>query len=206
MDRLTEIFNNHRELMAQFLAIERQTTLMGDLSFPVNLHTYSGQARVREEIGRVCEEVAEVLTAETTAERVEEVADVLSFLIELFTTVGVNADSLVDHCGDIQHDSLTCIYSETHVVLEQVPISLGDSNNHWHQFVVLLWKWAHMLKAKPWKLNPKPTDTEGFKSFSSKIFKMFIFCCYLESIEDDLLYRTYVRKSRRNRERIASGA
>lgn len=208
MSRLVRVFEGQRELIKKFNAIERQTVGLGDEGIPVNLHTYAGQARVRECAGRVSEEVSETIAAMGTPNFLDEVADVLSFLIELFIVIGCTEAVISPHCGHPEHDSLWCSYARVRDAIENHPDRHPEEEpmDAWSYFVVGLWSWIHDLKAKPWKLNPKPTDAETFVSNAHFIFMSFINTCYFNSISDEELYNAYAKKQQINLVRIRTKA
>jgi dUTPase len=200
-DRLSLIYAGQHELLTHFNSIERTTIGLGDVGTTLNLQTYSGQARLRDFIGRVSEEIGEVVRCETPADLLEEIVDVLSFLIEIFHMIQVDVDALAHPCG-MHHDSLVCVYSraQDRVLTGHFPVAV---DMHWETLLIQLWIWAHELKAKPWKLQPKITDERFFRERAGLIFNSFIACCYCESITDEELFNAYQRKHAINLARIA---
>ncbi len=105
-DKLENIFERQRELMARYHEIERDNGLLLYEGIPVDLHDRMGQVRIRELIRRSVEELFEASHAlknspwkqshVLTDERhfVEELADAFHFFIELCLAVGLDADTL----------------------------------------------------------------------------------------------------------------
>lgn len=197
-DRIQEMFDGQRRLIDKFYPIEVQT-LGIDPHLPVDLHTHRGQARVKECAGRISEEVVELLHADAAGEKLEETADVLCFLLELFHVIGVAPAQFAPYCGSDYHDSLECCMNRAMEANRQVEAG----RLQWHDFIAEVWSWMHQLKAKPWKLTPNPTDVEGFKSHARWVFFIFLRVCESEDLFEDELYEAYFDKHKINLERIA---
>jgi hypothetical protein len=194
--RLQLIFDGQRRLIDKFYPIEVQTLGINP-DIPVDLQSHRGQARVKECAGRISEEVVELLEARRPGDQLEETADVLCFLMELFHVIGITPDEFAPHCGNEYHDSLECIYNRA------MNANRETERLEWYDFLGELWAWMHELKAKPWKLNPKPTDVATFKEHARWVFLVFIRVCDTQDTSEDDLYEAYFRKHRINLERIA---
>ena len=103
---LQAMFDRQRELMGAYHVIERENGLLLSDQVPIDLHDKLGQARIRELIRRVVEElfeashtlknspwkVSHVLTDEDHF--YEELSDAWHFFLELLITVGIDAEDL----------------------------------------------------------------------------------------------------------------
>ena len=210
-ERLEKIFEKQKQLATRFHEIERQTMPGSDQGIVVNLQTYVGQARMRELAARTAIEVTEVVRAKTRRDGVEEIADVLHFLVELFLAGGLKAADVAPACGSTTHDRLQCAFSATtdlvnsdqalHDVLTKCDIPAVV----WVEFQDSLWHWMNNLKAKPWKLNPKPTDVKKFRAEAPVVFASFLMAVMSYGIEEEELFQAYFRKHQINEQRISEG-
>lgn len=196
-DRVQEIFNAQLILMDHFYPIERQTLGL-PLFIPENLQTHMGQLRVKECAGRVSEELVEILDADIEEHRNEEIADALSFLLELFHVIGVTRIEFAPDSEFPADDSLTALYRRANERL------LRRKEIDWRDLMVALWSWMHELKAKPWKLKPSLTDVLTFRTGARTIFFLFIRICFRYGVSADQLCSAYFRKHRINLARIAA--
>ena len=105
-DMFENIFSRQIELMAEYHSIEHRNGLLLYPTVPIDLHDRKGQARIRELIRRVIEELMEsshtlknspwkqshVLT--DADHFYEELSDAFHFFIELCIAVGMTAEDL----------------------------------------------------------------------------------------------------------------
>ena len=105
-DKLQNIFSRQLDLMEKYHNIEKHNGLLQYEAVPIDLHDRMGQARIRELIRRIVEELFEashvlknspwkqshVLTDENHF--YEELSDAFHFFIELCIAVGLDAEAL----------------------------------------------------------------------------------------------------------------
>jgi hypothetical protein len=105
-DMLSNIFARQKELMEKYHDIEKNNDLLIYEGIPIDLHDRKGQARIKELIRRIVEELNEashtlknqswkqshVLT--DTTHFYEELSDSFHFFIELCIAVGLSSEDL----------------------------------------------------------------------------------------------------------------
>jgi phosphoribosyl-ATP pyrophosphohydrolase len=200
IDRLTEVFNHQHGLMKRFHEIER--TNIGRFDLYPNLLSYQGQARIRELASRVAIEVSEACRSRTVAEYLEETADILHFLVELFLACGLSVEDIVPKSR--RADRLDLVFQDM-IRTHKANLS-QDPRLIWAPFCDALWNWCHQLKHKPWKRNPQETHLQNFLNSAPAVFQEFIRACIAFEITPSELYGAYFAKHRENQKRLTSKA
>jgi hypothetical protein len=107
-DMLDAIFQRQRELMEKYHKIEESVGLLQTLDVPVDLHSHSGQARLKDFAWRITEELGEAMNClknkpwkqsqmlTDTDHYLEEIADAFHFFIELCILSGIDAKGLCE--------------------------------------------------------------------------------------------------------------
>jgi hypothetical protein len=183
MEPLEQIFKHQRALTSQFQQIELLNGLLDYLGeIPFDLTNAKAQKQVRATMGFIIEEIGEVMDGGETA---EELADVCHFLVELCIFSGIGPK-------DIHSQGLAKLFELTS------PFS--------HRLLVRNLALAmHCLKAKPWKMNPKPSDLESYRMHVKGAFYAFISFVKFYGFTADDLFKAYMGKAQVNQERIDGG-
>lgn len=199
-DRLAEIFRKQRELTLRFHPIEHENRALHgsfDPKVPVDLLSFAGQDTIRGHAWRIVEEVAEAREARvkgTFNSFVEEMADVLHFVVELMILSDVEVVDLADRDASIG-DRLTLCYP-----MRGRPKISEDSA--WLEFLDTLGDAIHELRWKAWKQNPVATNVKAYRWKLNDVFFAFCKVCDSAGIGPDLLHMAYFAKHRVNVERI----
>lgn len=127
---IEDLIAGQREVFAAFHAIERQRPhLIPPVdSFPVDLNSYEGQQLIRIYCWRAVEEFYEAQAEEDPRYRIVELADVLTFTLDLFLITGLLPD------GKLSAPRLN------------LPADL--------RFIYALAAISHGLRNRPWKRHP----------------------------------------------------
>ena len=200
VDRLIDIFEKQAELARTFHRIEKENKVWEwdhDLVVPVT--TVFGQERMRSLGWRVIEELAEALDATTVEKTIEELIDVGHYLVELCISAGVTIAYIQRHLGITPEgfDLLDQLFAQS---LQVTPSpSLNDASL---EFVVDLGLTMHGLKAKPHKVNPKPTDVAQFHQ--GLVLNLVAYATLLRAayIMPAKFYEGYLDKNMTNHQRI----
>lgn len=184
------IFKRHQELIVKFEAVEKQNGLLLHDAIPVDLDSKKGQASLRVTAWRITEEVAEAIAADYRMDRIsfkEEVADVLSFLIEMMILCGIPASDL---------DKKFYTLGGTTSVEE-------DRDAAWLDFILELGTTMNYLKNKPWSLKEKPLIAKkSFHEGMIRTFRRFLAAAKENKITEAQLMESYVAKNIINHERL----
>jgi hypothetical protein len=198
MDRLEQIFEHQRTLTNDFREIELKNDLLDyTWRIPFDLTNSKAQQQLRTTAWFIVEEIGEVLVSAPENQK-EEVVDVFHFLVELMLCSGVTPTTIFPSSyGDT--DKLTLAYKL--VLSGQIP----TENNPTVELIKQLAKAMYCLKAKPWKLTPKPTAVAAFKTRLINTFFAFINFAFAYGLTADVLFSAYMRKAQINKERIEGG-
>ena len=105
-DKLEAIFARQEELMRKYNKIEAKNDLLQTDKIPVDIHSHTGQARLKDFAWRITEEFGEAMNClknkpwkvtqmETdVVHYLEEIVDAFHFFIELCILSGLNAEDL----------------------------------------------------------------------------------------------------------------
>jgi hypothetical protein len=202
---LSEIFQYQRQLMERFHTIE-VINVYGRSRLPLYvdqapiLDSVEVQLRIKEEMGRIVEEVGEAYDSISDKSKYqEEVADAFHFLVELFLILKVDSSSF-DSTAD--RDPLEHAFA----LVEETGEDDGHYAEAWMYFISDLMRAANFLKNRPWKATHRVTDYFGFFRQVHFLLYSFARACASTGITREILYEQYKRKAAINRERIASGA
>lgn len=192
MNKWIEIFKRHHELMIEFESVEEKNGLLLHNSIPVDLNSKKGQASIRTTAWRITEEVCEAIQADYRLDRPafrEEVADILSFLIELMILCGITAEEVSESISGYRLSDMTVIES--------------DKDNAWLDFILELGVTMNLLKNKPWSLRDRPLRaTESFHKGMLRVFRRFIQAAKNNKISVEDLMESYIAKNLINHDRL----
>jgi len=178
IQQLTEIFANQSSLARKFHPIELANGYSPP-DWPVNIQSREGQDRIRQFAWWICEEMGEALMAPQES-FAEEMADILHFSVELCLIIGITPAQVVGH-GSIECWDTDPVFAEV--------------------FAELV-RGINLLKAKPWKQQPKPTPPEQFHQHISG--HLYLLLRVFDYHEIDA-YEQYFHKKKINEQRIQSG-
>lgn len=202
--KLAQIFAHQHELMERFHRIEAENNLLETPDVPVDLNSWPGQARLRNQAWRVVEELGEALSAYNglTEAYIEEVADTLHFLVEFYIVAGVKPSELASPFPTTPDLLEEVFASATRYVTPGRPVNL----NVWLDFLKSFTGAVNLLKNRPWKKTFRPTEYLAFKWACRESFEMFAIACLETGISSTLLHGAYFTKAEQNHQRINSGA
>ena len=204
-DKLENIFQRQRELMAKYRVIEERNGfpfLTGD--YPVNLHDAMSQHRIKDLFWRFTEELCEALDAYAEdgcrSDHVkEEIADAMHFLVEACIVIGIEPQVL----SGVDTQKLEHLFTHSPYVsgIDRTYLSASWA---FTDMMRTLGMAANCLKNKPWKTTHMLTDVDLFRARVSFAFRKFITFCKYMGLTADELYLLYFKKSEVNKFRQRS--
>ena len=181
VSQLQQIFEHQTELARKFHPIELVNGYTPP-TWPVNIQLRHGQDRLRQFAWWTAEEIGEYLIA-LPEDQPEELADVLHFLVELCLNIGIVPEEVMIHQSYEVFDS------------EPTPPRIIEV------FCKMV-KGINLLKAKPWKQQPKPTNAVDFRyHISASLYELLRLFSFLNLDA----YALYFNKKEINERRIQSG-
>lgn len=178
---LQKIFDAQMELMHKYHPIEK--SLGYDFpQAPLDLQSRKGQDRLRQFAWFITEEVVELEQA-SPEEAKDEMSDVLHFVVELCILAGV--------------DPVVQVPSTLLNQFEPTPEYVDPYDIILHLGVAI-----NMLKAKPWKQNPKPLDEEAFKKAIKEVLRVVAMLINQQAWD---IEEIYFHKNAVNQTRIQTG-
>lgn len=183
MDQLEQIFVHQLALTNQFRQIELANGLLdypGEI--PFDLKSPKAQKQLRATAWFIVEEIGEALEADGSP---EELADVLHFIVELCLFSGVTPNDI--HSKGWEALFELCSPFSQRLLIRNLAAAM------------------HCLKAKPWKVNPKVSDTYQYKDFLVQVFYSFISFAKFYGLTANGLFYAYMGKAQVNQERIDGG-
>ena len=176
IEQLYRIFEHQRDLMDRIAPKELENGYLAPTP-PLDLRLREHQQHFRMMAWFFTEEVVESLLA-SDEEQAEELSDVLHFLTELCILTEVSPESVV----------AVLIRSDFRPDILDVLIQVGKA--------------ANLMKAKPWKSNPQPTDEEAVQR-SLRVALAYMWK-YIQAEGHDP-HEIYFHKNEINKKRIQSG-
>jgi len=173
---LYDVFEHQRELM-DALAPKEEANGYTPPTPPLDLQDRGHQQHFRMMAWFLTEEVVEAIIAKED-EYPEELSDVLHFMVELCILADVSPEAVL-----ATHTTL-----DNHPDLLDVLIQVGKATN--------------MLKAKPWKSNPQPTDEAEFQR--TLRYGLAYLLRFLKIYDLDF-HRVYFLKNGINKQRLQNG-
>lgn len=165
-----------------------------DGDVPVEIHSMSGQARIKHLAWYIIEEVSESLSASTTEQK-EEVSDALHFLVEMFIICGYHSrffGPLEDLWKKAELQVRGNKSEQVKDAIYRLVYSLGNAMN--------------LLKNKPWKQTHKPVNLPEFEYLLRPILIDFLSLAIAMCIESPKeLYDLYMGKAQINTDRQNTG-
>lgn len=203
-DRLQQVFEHKRKSSDEFREVQRKNGL---LLAPENLvadpGTREGAIELHKGLHWINLELVEFLFA-GTAERLEELADVFHFLVELAILAGFDHTIVPDY-GDPAHPELDRLDTMLEAS-ENNSLVLPDHESNARFCIVASLQVANILKNKPWKQTLKPPPTEhDLRSGVSAIFYWFGAVVRTAGFTSQQLFDDFIRKESINHERVVTG-
>lgn len=200
-DRLKDIFDHKRVSSAQFRAVQKKHGLIltDDLMY-ANPETREGAIELHKGIHWINLELSEFLGA-TEAERPEELADVLHFLVELSLLAEVDYTALPASRGE-DADRLDIILNAS----ANDAFVFQDPETNARFTILAALRLAELVKNKPWKQTLRTDlDLIEFTNRLLAIWYWFGATVRTAGIEAQDLYDNFVTKEKINYQRIATG-
>lgn len=198
-DRLQEIFESKRASTARFRGLQHSLGGFAEraLIYRADPATREGTIELHKGVHWINLELYEYLHA-GTAERPEELADVLHFIVELALLIGYDQIIVPASGGDRLETMLTASQNDAFVFPDP------DTNARFTILAAL--RVADLLKNKPWKqtLRPPP-DSEELVSAVMAIFYWYGATVRTQGMSAQDLYDQFMRKEKINAERVATG-
>ena len=179
---MKKIFDHQFGLMCKYHQVEFANGYTPPAPGPVDLQSRAGQDRLRQFAWWVVEECVEARSADAR-DRPEELSDILHFMTELCILSDVNPLSLAE--------------------IELMWSTMDPRPEHdLHDVVHFVGRAMNLLKAKPWKQSPKPTDPENYQFFIKMAMGSLI---GVIKNEGHCPKKLYFHKNEINHSRIQSG-
>jgi len=215
-DRLKNIFDRQRELMAKYHHIEKANNLLLSEDVPVDLDDKYGQARLKDFAWRFTEELGEALDAllkhaDEPAHGMEEVADALHFLAEFTILAGIPWDGVIPPTGTSDGDGLTKLFSLSgdgdalylNYEIWKPGEFFGQKGITYYEVISMLVGQViaplamacNCLKNKPWKQTHMPTDYKHFRHYIQVTWWEFIRLAREWGFTEESLYEMYFGKA-----------
>lgn len=200
-DRLEQVFENKRKSSAEFRAVQRRNgLLLAPEDMRADPATREGTQELHKGLHWINLELVEFLFS-SGEERLEELADVLHFLVEFALLLGYDHTLVPEHGGE-NKDRLDTMLEAS----ENSPLVLQDHESNARFCIVASLQVANLLKNKPWKQTLKPVPAvhelrEGVMS----IFYWFGATVRTAGFTSDDLFSDFVRKEQINYSRVATG-
>lgn len=195
-DRLDLIFQRQHALMEKYLLIEIRNDLCHTQDCPVDLNDKFGQARLKDFFWRITEELGEACEAnrihpELKNHVLEELADALHFLVEMYLLAGVKPS----HWGGESCRLETMVQASC----DGVDLETGCFEITYYLGVA-----SNCLKNRPWKQNHQLTDTLKFMMNLRMCLPLLIDVFVSQGLNADEIFRMYWKKSEVNKFRQRS--
>lgn len=217
-DRLEMIFKRQAELMFKFKAIEDKAGLgrgllkqMPNASIQLNIDNQKFQYVCKDFAWRITEEITE--TTEALALRpgslqvVEEVVDVLHFLVELMLLNGITPGKIMeatDTPNFLSNDALANLFQSFHT--DPVNLSYnsigGIERRIAYHIIEKLGMAMACLKLRPWKNRPVKTDKIKYITLLCSVFRYWVMFARSLNMTSQDVFDHYFRKSETNKTRI----
>jgi len=186
-NHLRSIFKRQKELMEQYKGIEGLPPWPFDIDDPIN------QVWIKDFLWRVTEELAEAAEAFQLADGgdpVEELADALHFVVELFILAGL----------ELPHLTLGEAICVAEGIMEEHQD--GTLETAIYQTVISCGLAGNTLKNKKWKKTLRPTDKDKFGDKMWEMFNHLITAFTSLGCNADDIHQAYFSKSETNKNRI----
>ncbi|HDK41808.1 MAG TPA: hypothetical protein ENG87_00395 [Candidatus Pacearchaeota archaeon] len=203
MDNLDLIFEEQMSLIKKYSVIENHNVkhvLIKDI--PVNIDSVKGQIILKDRLWRVteeCGELYEAMVEENKSHILEEISDILHFMLELMILSGISPKYL---CSEIirsdynNNCKLKIIFFNTdffRYILNKDLI---------FDIIMPLTFAGNCLKNKPWKQAFIITDIKKYHKYIIDSFVCLIKLCKYYGISSEDLYELYITKNKINQKRI----
>lgn len=204
-DMLDKLYEFQKKLMDKYHPIEKLNGLLLDENIPVEINSYRGQARLKDFMWRVIEELGEAMAATSEDHTKEEIADALHFFLELLILSNITQVDLRCIVSVISMESYPDIDDNLQHIFECTLNPTFMSNDKCVTMIILpLTQAGNCLKQKPWKQTPQLTDINKYKELICKAFMSFITLCKTYGLTPEKLCKLYYSKHEVNQFRIRS--
>ena len=183
------IFARQLELMTKYHHIEKASGLMQTEACPVNMDTARGQARLKDFMWRITEELMESMEAahnDHMHHAKEEWADALHFMVELCILSGRGHDIFPHDEFKVRDQHISALQFSTYWTVYQLGLA------------------ANCLKMKPWKQTAMLTDSNRYHEYLEKAFHCLIILGTHHGMTLTGMAGYYFKKSRVNQFRQRS--
>lgn len=200
-DRLAQVFAHKRISSGEFREVQRKNGL---LLAPTNLEadptTREGTIELHKGLHWINLELVEFMFAKMD-ERLEELADVLHFVVEFAILAGFDETIVPEHpSGDKDRLDTMLEASENNAFV------LDDPEANARFCIVAALKVANLLKNKPWKQTPKPApDLKEFRESVQGVFYWYGATVRTAGFSAQKLFDDFVRKEEINHNRVVTG-
>lgn len=226
-DRLALIFERQTHLLHKYHPIEARSGLLQCEDIPVPIHSGKGQARLKDFLWRVTEEITEA-TASIADDGlklhfIEELSDAFHFLIELLILSGHTAHSLHRVVGEFYYstpEGPPPDIRELDVIGDRLMVHMiaakqwkgwqsgqpPHSVQEWaYETIEYLGRAGNTLKQKPWKQTHMLTDEVHYQLRLVQAYLAFLnLCQFGGDLTFEHLYSIYYKKSEVNKFRQRS--
>lgn len=195
------IFDKQSELMNTYAGIEAQ--IMGGLNHhtrirrPTEGADVHNQEHLRLLMWRTVEELNEAHQEELGSQEFKvELIDALHFLTEACVFSCLNWKTTMEE-GNFN-------FEEVVAATKDLPVSKDRWKIQFNSNIRMMADATYLLKSKPWKQSPKPTDFVQFRKFLAMAYIDLIWTllCYMSPEE---ILETYLGKAAENKQRQQEG-
>jgi hypothetical protein len=200
IDKLAQIFESKARSSSAFRTVQFEMGMIAPEAVtkadPLTRH---GCIELHKGLHWINLELSEFLGA-TPAERPEELADILHFLIEFTLLLGLDSTIIGE---DARYgDRLDTVVEAS----KNDPFVFGDEETNARFMILATLQVAEMLKNKPWKQTTVPIkDEHEFKTRIRGMFYWFGAIVRTSGLDADGIFQQFMRKEEINYKRIATG-
>ena len=181
---LQRVFEQQRNLTKRFIEIESQNLPGFYNSFYWDVNSPIHQAEIRLQASWIIEEYYEAFNAERGVKTVEELADALHFITELYIRARIPPEELNLSADRVRHADVS----------KALSYAVGS-----------IYRMTRILANKPWKQTFQKVSTESFDAYARSIMLYFLDFCSTLGVEREKLVDAYFEKAEINYDRIHSG-
>lgn len=196
---LDYIFACQAEMIPHHVEKERKNNARWSCSTPVDLSTRAGQMQIKDFFWRVTEEVTETIDkfrhSASAEDIMEELVDVLHFLVEVAIHVGVTPYDLAPVNND---QKLQYLFDRRRVAMDSV-------DHSGYELIHELGQCAAMMKARPWRDKFPPVHKDDLIPHirSAFMYLLSMFGLLVTNIEE--IVEAFTHKYNINKRRLAEG-
>jgi len=199
-DRLSTIFESKAKSSSTFRTVQHELGMVAEEAVAkASPFTREGTIELHKGIHWINLELSEFLGA-VPADRPEELADIMHFLVEFALLLGYDANII--QAEEAYGDRLDTMLQAS----EKDPFVFGDEDTNARFMILANLQVAEMLKNKPWKQTLRTDlDPNQLRTRVSGMFYWFGATVRTAGLNADNLFQQFMRKEQINYKRISTG-